>query len=242
MWNILCIPRETTWCGDIVSYGAKNSAVQRETGLPQHRQSNKINANGRWFTVVSTIAECWHIKFRHVSCVQYVEIRQELVKLSANGRVEAGWTPMVSPRYTARQFHSLWRYLVGGHVEVRQCVRSHMVCGKVRQTCLTNISKMQKRCKWTEFFNKEEFAIGGQAQLVPKTIGTLSKIFSIFVPNLLSQARTCDEILRRQTHDWWTHGHTQATTIPEGQIWPWVIKKALFYVAIHFVLNLHLTL
>ena len=90
MWNILCIPRETTWCGDVVVYGAKNSAFRRETGLSQHRQCNKIMANGRCFTVVSTIAECWHIKFRHVRCVQYVENRQELVNLSANRRVEAG--------------------------------------------------------------------------------------------------------------------------------------------------------
>ena len=147
MWNILCIPNETTWCGDVVVYGAKNSAVLRKTGLSQHPQSNKIKANGRCFTVVSTIAECWHIKFRHVRCVQYVENRQELVKLSANCRVEAGSTPMVSTRYTARQFHSLWRNPVGGHVGVRQCVRSHVGCGTVRQTCLTNISKMQKRCK-----------------------------------------------------------------------------------------------
>ena len=145
MWNILCIPRETTWCGDVVVYGAKNSAVRRETGLSQHRQSNKIKANWRCFTVVSTIAGCWHIKFRHVRCVQYVENRQKLVKLSANRWVEAGWTPMVSSIYTARQFHSLWRYPVGGHVVVRQCMQSHVGCGIVRQTYLTNISKMQKR-------------------------------------------------------------------------------------------------
>ena len=56
-------------------------------------------------------------------------------------------TPMVSPRYTYRQFHSLSHDPVGGHVVVRECVRSHVGCGAVRQTCLTNISKMQKRCK-----------------------------------------------------------------------------------------------
>ena len=147
MWNILCIPRETTCCGDVVVYSAKNSAFRRETGLSQHRQWNKIKANGCCFTVVSRTAQCWHITFRHVRCVQYVENRQELVKLSANRRVEAGWTPMVSPRYAARQFHSLWRYPVSGHAVVRQCVRSHVGCGAVRQTCLTSISKMQKRCK-----------------------------------------------------------------------------------------------
>ena len=141
------VSRENTWCGDVVVYGAKTSAVRRKTGLSQHRQSNKIKANGRCFIVVSTIAECWHIKFRHVRCVQYVENRQELVKLSANRRIEVGSTPMVSPRYTARQFHSLWRDPVGWHVVFRQCVRSHVGCGTVRQTCLTNISKMQKWCK-----------------------------------------------------------------------------------------------
>ena len=39
------------------------------------------------------------------------------------------------------------------------------------------------------------------------------------------QAQTCDELSHRQAHDWRTHGHTQATTIPEGQNWPWVFKK-----------------
>ena len=150
--------------------------------------------------------------------------RQELVKLSANRRVEAGWTPMVSPRYTAKQFHSLWHYPVGGHVVVCiQCVRSHVGCATVRQTCLTNILKMQKRCKWTEFFNKVKFDLDGQAQSVPKTRRTLSKIFCIFGPNLVIQdelSRTCDELSRRQAYDWWRHGHTQATTIPEGQNWP----------------------
>ena len=34
------------------------------------------------------------------------------------------------------------------------------------------------------------------------------------------QARSCDELSHRQTHDWRTHGHTQAMTIPEGQNWP----------------------
>ena len=76
MWNIICIPRETMWCGDVVVYGAKNSAVGCETGLSQHRQSHKIKANGRCFTVVLTIAECWHITLRHVRCAQYVENRQ----------------------------------------------------------------------------------------------------------------------------------------------------------------------
>ena len=31
--------------------------------------SNQITANGRCFTVVSVIAECWYMKLRHVKCV-----------------------------------------------------------------------------------------------------------------------------------------------------------------------------
>ena len=45
------------------------------------------------------------------------------------------------------------------------------------------------------------------------------------------QARTCDELSRRQAHDWRTHGHTQATTIPEGQNWFWfgsLIRRSKF--------------
>ena len=91
-----------------VVYGAKNSAVWRKTGLSQHRQPNKIKTNGRCFTVVSTIAACWHIKFRHVSCVHYIENRQELAKLGVNRRVEAGSIPMVSPRYTAMAWPCRW--------------------------------------------------------------------------------------------------------------------------------------
>ena len=41
-----------------------------------------------------------------------------------------------------------------------------------------------------------------------------------FGPNLVILARTCDELSRRQAHDWPTHGHTQAMIIPEGQNWP----------------------
>ena len=65
---------------------------QCKSGLSRHWQSNKIKANGHCFTVVSTIAECWQIKFQHVRCVWYVENWQQLVKSSANRWVEAGWT------------------------------------------------------------------------------------------------------------------------------------------------------
>ena len=46
---------------------------------PATPTSNKIKANGRCFTVVSAIAECWHIKFRHVRRVWFGENREQLV-------------------------------------------------------------------------------------------------------------------------------------------------------------------
>ena len=60
-----------------------------------------------------------------------------------------------------------------------------------------------------------KFGLEGQSQLPPKTIGTLTKVFCIFGPNLVIPAWTGDELSHRQT--WW---RTQATTLPGGQNWP----------------------
>ena len=71
----------------------------------------------------------------------------------------------------------------------------------------------------------------------PKAITTLSKVFCIFGPNLVILAWTGHELSRGQASDWHTqtdktHTQTQATTIPEGQNWPWVkitaVSMALF--------------
>ena len=64
-----------------------------------------------------------------------------------------------------------------------------------------------------------KFDLEGQGWLPPKTIGTLTKVFCIFGPNLVILAWTGDELSRGQT--WWrTDGRTGATTIPVGQNWP----------------------
>ena len=73
-----------------------------------------------------------------------------------------------------------------------------------------------------------KFDLEGQGQLPPKTIGTLTKVFCIFGPNLAILAWTGPELSRGQASDWHTdrhtdtqtHRQTQATTIPEGQNWP----------------------
>ena len=75
-----------------------------------------------------------------------------------------------------------------------------------------------------------KFDLEGQGQSPPKTIGILTKVFYIYGPNLVILAETGHELSRGQACDWHTDGHThthrqtQATTIPEGQYWPRVIK------------------
>ena len=76
-----------------------------------------------------------------------------------------------------------------------------------------------------------KFDLEGQGRSVHKTTGTLTKVFRIFGPNLVILAWTGPELLRGQASDrqtdTHTHTQTQATTIPEGQNWPRVIKMSV---------------
>ena len=69
-----------------------------------------------------------------------------------------------------------------------------------------------------------KFDLEGQGRSVHKTIGTLTKVFCIFGPNLATLAWTGLELSRGQASDWHTdrqtHTQTQATTIPYGQNCP----------------------
>ena len=73
-----------------------------------------------------------------------------------------------------------------------------------------------------------KFDLEGQGQSPPKTIGTLTKFFCTFCPNLMVLAWTRDDLWHGQAQGWRTHTQTdthtdrqtQATTIPEGQNWP----------------------
>ena len=62
-------------------------------------------------------------------------------------------------------------------------------------------------------------------------LGTLTKVFCTFGPNLVSLAWTGDELSRGQTL-WWTDGRTQATTISGGQNWSRVKREFLIWVQI----------
>ena len=80
-----------------------------------------------------------------------------------------------------------------------------------------------------------KFDLEGQGQSPPKTIGTLTKLFCTFCPNLVVLAWTRRDLWRGQARGWRTHTQTdthtdrqtQATTIPEGQNWPRVKTSSL---------------
>ena len=81
------------------------------------------------------------------------------------------------------------------------------------------------------FYFEVKFDLEVQGQLTPKTIGILTKVFCSSGPNLVILAGTGDKLSRGQASDYRTHRRThrqtQATTIPEGQNWPRVIKLLL---------------
>ena len=57
-----------------------------------------------------------------------------------------------------------------------------------------------------------KFDLEGQGQSLPKTIGTLTKVFYIYGPNLVILAERGDELWRGQARDWRTDGHTHRRT------------------------------
>ena len=68
---------------------------------------------------------------------------------------------------------------------------------------------------WVNSDFEVKFDLEGQGQLPPKTIGTLTKVFCIFGPNLAILAWTGPELSPGQASDWHTdrqtdtHTHTQ---------------------------------
>ena len=50
--------------------------------------------------------------------------------------------------------------------------------------------------KWVNLNFKVKFHLEGQGRLLPKTIGTLTKLFCILWPNLMVLASTRDELWR----------------------------------------------
>ena len=63
-----------------------------------------------------------------------------------------------------------------------------------------------------DFSRRIGFVLEGQAQLPPKTIGTLTKVFCICGPNLAILAWTGPKLSHEQASDWHTDWHTHTWT------------------------------
>ena len=78
-----------------------------------------------------------------------------------------------------------------------------------------------------------KFDLEGQGQSPPKTIGTLTKLFCTFCPNLVVLAWTRRDLWRGQARGWRTHTQTDTHTgndntrrpkLASGKNWPWKSK------------------
>ena len=102
------------------------------------------------------------------------------------------------------------RCIIGQNLEILTSTGGEWSCGQA-QNCVN-------------FDFQVKFHLEGQGQSTPKTIGMLTKLFCMSGSNLVILAGISDKLSRGQARDWRPHGQTQATTIPEGQNWPRVIK------------------
>ena len=85
---------------------------------------------------------------------------------------------------------------------------------------------------WVELDFKVEFDLESQGRLLPNTIGTLTKVFSIFGPNLVILAWTGPELSRGQASDWYTDTQTyrcRQRHYPQGENWPRVTMLLYVY-------------
>ena len=169
-------------------------------------KSDTIKANARGFSVVLTITDCWHTKFRRV---RYRRVKDWE---ASNGHTKD----------TTQLIHGPWHNAVGEHI----CAQPFRMWNRLRFHMFMQVSQIFQRRKSDA--NKQAFEnklnLTCQAQSTPKTVGILTKVFYIYGPNLVILAETGHDLSCRQACDWRTDGHThrqmQATTIPEGQNWP----------------------
>ena len=117
------------------------------------------------------------------------------------------------------------RCIIGQNLEILTSTGGEWSCGQA-QNCVN-------------FDFQVKFHLEGQGQSTPKTIGMLTKLFCMSGSNLVILAGISDKLSRGQACDWRPHGQTQATTIPEGQNWPRVIKNQ-FIVGIYPSRQVHI--
>ena len=103
------------------------------------------------------------------------------------------------------------RCIFGQNLEILTSTGGEWSCGQAQNS--------------VNFDFQVKFDLEGQGQSIPKTIGILTKMFCMSSSNLVILAGTSHKLLRGKARDWRPHEQTQATTIPEGQNWPRVIKR-----------------
>ena len=162
-------------------------------------KSDAIKANARGFSVVSTITECWHTKFRHVRYVYFSESLQKHWKSIANCRVD-DWEASNGPtKDTTWLFHGPWHDAVSKHI----CAQPFRMWNRLRSIRFLQVSQIFKRRKSDA--NKQDFEnklnLTCQAQSTPKTIGILTKVFCTSGPNLVVLAQTGDELSHGQAQN-----------------------------------------
>ena len=179
-----------------VFVGAKNS-----TGFPGTCWKNQdtIKANACGFSIVSTITECWHTKFRHVRYVYFSESLQKHWKSIANCQVEDWEASNGHTKDTTRLFHGPWHDAVGEYM----CAQPFRMWNRIHFHMFMQVSQIFQRHKSNK--NKQDFEnkldLTCQAQSTPKTVEILTKVFCTSGPNFVVLAWTGDELSRGQAQN-----------------------------------------
>ena len=162
-------------------------------------KSDTVKANAHGFSVVSTITECWHTKFRYVRYVYFSESLQKHWKSIANRRVENWEASNGHTKDTTRLFHGPWHDAVGEHI----CAHTFRMWNRLCFHMFMQVSQIFQRRKSDA--NKQDFEnklnLTCQAKSTPKTVGILTKVFCTSGPNFVVLAWTGDELSRGQTQN-----------------------------------------
>ena len=158
-----------------------------------------IKANARGFSVVLTITELWHTKFRHVRYVYFSESLQKHWKSFDNRRVEDWEASNGHTKDTIRLFYGPLHDAVGEHI----CAQPFRMGNRLSFHMFMQVSQIFERRKSDA--NKQDFEnklnLTCQAQSTPKTVGILIKILCTSGPNFVVLAWTGNELSRRQAQN-----------------------------------------
>ena len=115
----------------------------------------------------------------------------------ANRRVEDWEASNGHTKDKTRLFHGPWHNAVGEHI----CAQAFRMWNRLRFHTFLQVSQI---------FQRRKSDANGQS--APKTIGTLTKVFYTYGPNLVILARTGYELSRGQACGYRTHRRTHRQT------------------------------